>query len=113
MPKLDKLSSLIWEGAYDDASKYLAKNPSSYASKKGSDGRLPIHLALQMKAPLPLIKALVSAYPVGAARIANQESNTPLLVACMYEQPVEVLEMIVDAGKSVAEVRAERAEKGV
>ena len=57
----------------------LAKSPKA-ARKKDKSGRLPLHLALESKAPEATTKLLVDAFPE-AAREKDKDGSLPLHLA--------------------------------
>lgn len=68
-----------------------------------ADGRLPLHLALQLrKSPVAAVTRLLKSFPEGA-RAADQGGRLPLHVAAWKHAPDEVLTRLLDAHPGAAQ----------
>jgi len=56
---------------------------------------LPIHVALMSKAPLHVIKALITAYPLSVQKRDGNYNRYPLHFACLHNPRVETVDYII------------------
>ncbi|GMI06500.1 hypothetical protein TrRE_jg2187 [Triparma retinervis] len=80
---------------FDEATSRVSHAPEE-VSYQDADGNLPLHIALEHKAPLSLINALLSSHPAGAWH-ANVKGRLPLHTAAEHWVKLNVMRAVKEA----------------
>lgn len=91
----DPAAAGVW--VIDDSGGDSGSDGASSSSSPPPRPRLPLHAACRRRAPPEVVRALISAHPVGASSLGGKLDLLPLHMACQYGGDAESVEELVRA----------------